>query len=69
MSEPVLFWGGIYSQWYRSKFTIDGVEYRTAEHWMMASKAVCFDDDAALERIMAERDPAKVKAIGREIKG
>jgi len=69
VSNPVLFWGGIYSQWYRSPFEVDGVDYRTAEHFMMAGKARCFDDEAALEKILAERDPAKVKAIGRTIKG
>lgn len=69
MSEPVLFWGGIYSQWYRSPFTVDGVSYRTAEHYMMAGKARTFGDEAALEQVLTERDPAKVKAIGRLIKG
>lgn len=66
---PVLFWGGIYSQWYRSPFKVDGVEYRTAEHYMMAGKAVTFGDNEALLDILSERDPAKVKAIGRRIKG
>ena len=69
MSEPVLFWGGIYSQWYRSRFVLDGFEFRTAEHWMMVNKATTFGDMEALAKILAEKDPAEAKKIGRQIKG
>ncbi|HSA49975.1 MAG TPA: NADAR family protein, partial [Yinghuangia sp.] len=30
---------GCLSQWWPSPFTMDGVTYATAEHWMMAGKA------------------------------
>ena len=51
----LLFWGHtnkgnevtgkfILSQWYPSPFTVDGLTYKTAEHWMMASKARLFED-------------------------
>jgi ribA/ribD-fused uncharacterized protein len=69
VSEPVLFWGGIYSQWYRSPFTVDGVPYRTAEHYMMAGKARVFGDTDSLEKIMDERDPSEAKKLGKLIKG
>jgi len=32
------------SQWYDSKFVVNDVEYLTAEHWMMAEKALLFED-------------------------
>lgn len=44
----LLFWGNqkskevtksCLSQWYESKFEVNGVEYPTAEHFMMAEKA------------------------------
>ncbi|CAM5660466.1 hypothetical protein SALBM217S_01487 [Streptomyces griseoloalbus] len=35
------------SQWWPSPFTVDGVEYATAEHWMMAAKARLFGDAEA----------------------
>jgi ribA/ribD-fused uncharacterized protein len=66
---PVLFWGGIYSQWYRAPFIVDGVKYRTAEHFMMAGKARLFGDDDSLEKIMGTSDPAEAKKLGRGIKG
>lgn len=69
MSYPVLFWGGIYSQWYRSPFTVDGVPYRTAEHFMMAGKARTFGDTDTLEMIMAEKDPSEAKKLGKLIQG
>lgn len=68
MSDPILFWGGIYSQWYRSPFRVDGIDYRTAEHFMMAEKARTFGDSESLLAIMAESDPAKAKALGRKIR-
>ena len=33
-----------FSQWYPSPFTADGINYATAEHYMMAAKARLFDD-------------------------
>ncbi|RBL80403.1 DUF1768 domain-containing protein, partial [Streptomyces cavourensis] len=32
------------SQWWPSPFTVDGVAYASAEHWMMAGKARLFGD-------------------------
>lgn len=55
------------SQWYAAGFAMDGIAYRTAEHYMMAEKARLFGDDAALARILRSRFPAEVKRFGREI--
>jgi ribA/ribD-fused uncharacterized protein len=57
------------SQWYPSAFTLAGICYATAEHYMMAGKARLFDDAEALQRILAACSPNEVKAIGREIRG
>ena len=57
------------SQWYEAPFEADGVRYRTAEHFMMASKARLFDDAATLEKILNAGNPGAVKAYGREIAG
>ncbi len=69
MSDPIFFWGGIYSQWHRSPFTVDGEFYRTAEHFMMAEKARTFGDKAVLAAIMKTKDPSDAKALGRQIQG
>ncbi|GAA3652456.1 NADAR family protein [Streptomyces chitinivorans] len=57
------------SQWWPSPFTVDGVPYPTAEHWMMAAKARLFGDAAAEERIMATPEPGAAKAAGRAVRG
>lgn len=64
----VLFWGGIFSQWYPHKMTIDGVEYNCNEQYMMAEKARTFGDFEALEAIMKSTNPKNQKAYGRAVK-
>jgi ribA/ribD-fused uncharacterized protein len=63
------FWGtaSCLSQWHPAPFEVDGVSYRTAEHWMMAEKARLFGDEATLARIIAAKTPAEAKALGREV--
>lgn len=76
----LLFWGhrpagdggvgkGCLSQWWPCTFAIDGVEYTSAEQWMMAAKARLFGDSHAEERILAARTPAEAKKLGRLVRG
>lgn len=76
----LLFWGHAnknnetagkfcFSQWYPSPFTIDGITYKTAEHWMMAQKAVLFEDERTQEKIIACNTPAEAKKLGRQVLG
>jgi ribA/ribD-fused uncharacterized protein len=75
----VFFWGdtpnrdgsidaSCLSQWYQAPFTVDGIRYPTAEHWMMAAKARLFNDEDSVRRVVAAGHPQKAKAIGREVK-
>lgn len=64
----VLFWGGIFSQWYAHDMVIDGVIYNCCEQYMMAEKARMFGDADVLEAIMKAKDPRNQKALGRGIK-
>jgi ribA/ribD-fused uncharacterized protein len=57
------------SQWWPSPFTVDGVEYATAEHWMMASKARLFGDADAERRAVEAASPALAKKAGRLVRG
>ncbi len=57
------------SQWWPSPFVVDGVEYVTAEHWMMAGKARLFGDADAERRILAAEHPAEAKKAGRLVRG
>ncbi|GAA2517554.1 NADAR family protein [Streptomyces gobitricini] len=56
------------SQWWPSPFTVDGVEYATAEHWMMASKARLFGDADAERQAVEAPDPALAKKAGRLVR-
>lgn len=57
-----------FSQWFPSAFTVDGITYKTAEHWMMAGKARLFDDVAILEQILEADSPGHAKKLGRMVK-
>lgn len=75
----LLFWGhrprpdgrigaSCLSQWWPSPFTVDGVTYASAEHWMMAGKARLFGDAEAEERAVAAKSPAQAKKVGRLVR-
>jgi ribA/ribD-fused uncharacterized protein len=75
----IFFWGHsnkngeevgkfIFSQWYPSPFTVDGTDYKTAEHWMMAQKAILFGDKEIADKILKAEKPGEVKELGRKIK-
>lgn len=55
------------SQWFPAEFEIDGIEYPTAEHFMMSEKARLFSDPFMLERILACKTPKEAKAFGRKV--
>ena len=55
------------SQWYPSKFTINDIDYPTAEHWMMAKKAQLFKDDNIYQRILVAKTPGEAKKLGRQV--
>lgn len=57
-----------FSQWYPSPFEVEGVVYRTAEHWMMAKKALLFNDVEIFDKILNAKSPAEAKLLGREVK-
>lgn len=56
------------SQWWPSPFIVDGHTYQTAEHYMMAQKALLFNDQNIYECILQESNPAEVKKLGRAVK-
>lgn len=76
----IFFWGHssknneevgkfVFSQWYPSFFLVDNVEYKTAEHWMMANKASLFGENEIFQKIIKADKPGEVKELGRQIKG
>ncbi|MDX3456057.1 NADAR family protein [Streptomyces sp. ME02-8801-2C] len=57
------------SQWWPAAFSVAGVEYATAEHWMMAAKARLFEDAEAERRAISAPNPALAKKAGRLVRG
>jgi ribA/ribD-fused uncharacterized protein len=64
----VLFWSGIYSQWYAAPMTINDTKYNTCEQYMMYQKALLFEDEEVANAIMRETNPREQKALGRKIR-
>lgn len=60
---------GCLSQWWPSAFTVDGATYASAEHFMMAAKALLFGDAETAERIRAAAHPRRAKDLGRQVRG
>ena len=57
------------SQWYDCYFEINGVQYHTAEQYMMANKALMFHDKETYLGIMMAYNPLDYKKLGRRILG
>ena len=78
-TDFLMFWGhqpsadgkitsSCLSQWWESEFEAEGKKYRTAEHFMMAQKAILFEDEATLSEILNCETPAAAKKWGRKVK-
>ena len=71
--QPVVFFwkdtkeNGCFSNWYRRKFVVDGREYLHVEQYMMAQKAMLFNDTKRYEAILQTEDPARCKKLGRQV--
>ncbi|MFK7969670.1 MAG: NADAR family protein [Bacteroidia bacterium] len=74
----IFFWGHTatreaiskhcFSQWFERDFIVDGINYPTAEHWMMAEKARLFGDEEVLEQILKSSKPGEAKDLGRRVR-
>jgi ribA/ribD-fused uncharacterized protein len=78
-SKYLFFWGyrpqadgsigaGCLSQWWPVDFTVDGITFRSAEHYMMWRKAKLFGDEEPAERVVASGHPRQAKELGRAVR-
>ncbi|PSU92021.1 DUF1768 domain-containing protein [Photobacterium kishitanii] len=78
--EYLYFWGhrkpksgevtkSCFSQWYEAEFVENGLTFKTAEHYMMFSKAKLFKNEEIAKRILISELPSQVKQLGREVTG
>jgi ribA/ribD-fused uncharacterized protein len=56
-----------FSQWYETPFIVENVTYKTAEHWMMAQKALLFKDEKTFDQIIKCDKPGEAKELGRQV--
>lgn len=68
VNNYTFFWGGPFSQWYKSEFMLDNITYTTAEQYMMAEKALLFKDMDIYNQILKTNDPKKCKKLGQQVK-
>src|SRR4051812_34791049 len=70
MSQYTFFYSNKspFSQWYKTTFIIDGIEFNCCEQYMMYAKATLFKDPEHAAKILATSDPGKQKAFGRMVK-
>uniref|UniRef100_A0A6C0BN73 NADAR domain-containing protein n=1 Tax=viral metagenome TaxID=1070528 RepID=A0A6C0BN73_9ZZZZ len=74
--DPYIFFYGhkgskdeaVFSQFYPSSFTIQGVTFPTAEHYMHYQKAILFGDTVTAQKILSTSDPLTAKKLGRQVK-
>ena len=57
------------SNWYPAVFDIEGRRFTSVEQYFMWKKATVFGDREAAAEILATKDCAAIKAIGRRVRG
>lgn len=58
-----------FSQWYPAPFSVEGHDYATAEHYMMAQKTLLFGDEAVFAQVLQAATPKQAKDLGRQVRG
>ncbi|MEW8051386.1 MAG: NADAR family protein [Candidatus Thiodiazotropha sp.] len=55
------------SNWYSTRFNVHGFTYTTSEQYMMAQKALLFDDQIMYEAILKSETPRESQQLGRKV--
>lgn len=64
MEKFTFFWrtASPFSQWFKADFTVNGVQYTSAEQYMMHQKALLFGDQQIADKIMKTRSASVQKS-------
>ncbi len=73
-SDFIFFWheydeNGCFSQWFQREFVVDDIVYLNCEQYMMAQKALLFNDRVNYNKIMRAASPVECKKYGRLVEG
>ena len=68
-TDCVGFFGALnpLSNFYESKFTVEGIDYISSEQYIQAQKAVLFNDETCYNRIMAATNSLDCKNVARSV--
>ncbi|MBU5353473.1 NADAR family protein [Paenibacillus barcinonensis] len=71
MEKFTFFWhtASPFSQWHPADFIVNGLQYTSAEQYMMHQKALLFGDQKIAEQIMSTNSASVQKKLGRQVKG
>jgi len=58
-----------FSNFYETNFTLDGVEYKSAEHAFQAIKARTFGDETSFGKILKAKSAQSAKSFGKKVSG
>lgn len=61
------FWSGYLSNWAKSPFKSEGINYSCVEQYMMYQKAILFNDTKIAKKILDTSVPKQQKALGRKV--
>lgn len=64
----ITFWGSVFSNFFKTRFYLDGRYWTTTEKYFMYQKAITFNDTETAEKILKLDNPRDVKQLGREVK-
>lgn len=56
-----------FSQWFKCEFEYGGIQFSSAEQFMMHRKSLLFNDEASAKKILETNNPREQKAIGRNV--
>lgn len=62
------FYKSALSQWHMVDFYVEGIKFSCAEMYMMAKKALLFDDINSYTKIMNTKHPRDMQLLGRQVK-
>lgn len=66
--EYVAFWGSCFSNFFPTRFYLDGRYWTTSEKYFMYTKAITFGDKEVAEKILKTDNPKECKNLGRQVK-
>lgn len=59
---------GCLSNWSKHAIVVDGITYKTLEHWLMYHKAIFMGDPETADAILKAPTPELAKELGRKVK-